>query len=210
MKAFYPSCNYAIASRENAKKLRAIMKEKMDVAGCCLYDKRDPKDVVGVYMCQHCRETIETKMPTLSLWEYLLEIEYPFPQYNHTKMVLQDCWRDRNHPEIHDAVREILHRMQIDVVEMKYNRQNARFCGTLHYETDNAELHQRISQYPNTKISDLPEELQCALMQDNFRDVDPDLTIIVDCNRCKKGVELAGRKAEHLMDLILTNNAQED
>ena len=146
MNVFYPSCNYAIASKENAKKLREIMKEKMDVAGCCLYDKRDCKDVVAIYMCQHCRETLESKMQTRSLWEYLLEIEYPFPDYHHTKMVLQDCWRDREHPEIHAAVREILKRMHIEIVEMKYNRENAKFCGTLHYETDTAELNEKLAE----------------------------------------------------------------
>lgn len=204
MYVFYPSCNYAISSRENAQKLRAFMKEKMQVAGCCLVDKREVScEDIGIYMCQNCRRTIENKVKTMSLWEYLLEIEYPLPDYHGEKMVLQDCWRDRNHPEVHTAVRELMRRMHIEIVEMKENRENAKYCGTLHYETNDAHLLELLRQYPDMKLSALPQELQVALMKDNFKDVDEDLTIVVDCNRCKKGAQLANRKVVHLMDLIL-------
>lgn len=35
------------------------------------------------------------------------------------KMYLQDCFRDRNHPEVHQAVRSLLKKMNIEVIEMK-------------------------------------------------------------------------------------------
>ena len=33
---YFPSCNFTKASPEAAKRLRAYLKEKMPVAGCCL------------------------------------------------------------------------------------------------------------------------------------------------------------------------------
>ena len=36
---YFPSCNFTKASPQAAKKLRAYLKEKMPVAGCCRIDK---------------------------------------------------------------------------------------------------------------------------------------------------------------------------
>ena len=179
MYIYYPSCNFSIASPSTAKVVRNLLKEKMVVAGCCLRDQREiHEDDIGVYFCQHCRETIENKVKTMSLWEYIDSLEdFDFPDYNHEKMLLQDCYRDRNHPEVHQAVRSILQKMNVDVVEAKRNKENSVYCGTLQKE----------------------------LMEDNFEGVDLDMQIIVDCNRCLKGVELAGRKGIHLLNLVMKN-----
>lgn len=207
MYIYYPSCNFSIASPETAKTVRNLLKEKMTVAGCCLRDQREiHEDDIGVYFCQHCRETIEDKIKTLSLWEYIDSLEdFAFPNYNHEKMLLQDCYRDRNHPEIHKAVRSILHKMNVDVVEAKRNKEKSVYCGTLHYETEDRALLEKLKSYPDTKISALPLELQKELMKDNFKDVDFDMPIIVDCNRCLKGVELAERNGIHLLNLVMKN-----
>ena len=207
MYIYYPSCNFTIASPSTAKVVRNLLKEKMVVAGCCLRDQREiHEDDIGVYFCQHCRETIENKVKTMSLWEYIDSLEdFEFPDYNHEKMLLQDCYRDRNHPEVHQAVRSILQKMNVDIVEAKRNKENSVYCGTLHYETENHTLLEKLKAYPDAKISELPLELQKELMEDNFEGVDLDMQIIVDCNRCLKGVELAGRKGIHLLNLVMKN-----
>ena len=142
----------------------------------------------------------------MSLWEYIDSLEdFDFPDYNHEKMLLQDCYRDRNHPEVHQAVRSILQKMNVDVVEAKRNKENSVYCGTLHYEPEDHALLEKLKAYPDAKISELPLELQKELMEDNFEGVDLDMRIIVDCNRCLKGVELAGRKGIHLLNLVMKN-----
>ena len=84
MYIYYPSCNFSIASPETAKTVRNLLKEKMTVAGCCLRDQREiHEDDIGVYFCQHCRETIEDKIKTMSLWEYIDSLEdFEFLDYN--------------------------------------------------------------------------------------------------------------------------------
>ena len=62
-----------------------------------------------------------------------------------------------------------------------------------------------MSDCKTQEISELPLELQKELMEDNFEGVDLDMQIIVDCNRCLKGVELAGRKVIHLLNLVMKN-----
>ena len=65
-------------------------------------------------------------------------------------------------------------------------------------------LKEVLKAYPNVKISKLPIEIQEALMQEHIALYECEY-VIVDCNRCKKGIELGGGKAVHLIDLIFGN-----
>ena len=59
---YFPSCNFTKASPEAAKRLRAYLKEKMPVAGCCRFDKTPwPAGETALSFCQACRETLEAK-----------------------------------------------------------------------------------------------------------------------------------------------------
>lgn len=136
MYIYYPSCNFAISSPQTAKKVREYLKEKMDIAKCCKIDQRKfNEEDIGIYVCQACRGQIENQVNTMSLWQYLDQLDdFKFPDYHGQKMYLQDCWRDRNHPEIHQAVRSLLKKMNIEVLEIEKNKENSIYCGTLHYE----------------------------------------------------------------------------
>lgn len=150
MYIYYPSCNFSAASPATAKKVKAYFEKQMPVAGCCRVDKREisPADI-ALYICQACRETLEDKVKTQSMWEYLDALKnFNFPNLNGQKFYVQDCWRDRNHPEIHEAVRSLLKKMHAEVIEIEHNREKSIFCGNLHYETDDP----RLKNYPNTPL----------------------------------------------------------
>lgn len=72
----------------------------MDIAKCCKIDQRKfNEEDIGIYVCQACRGQIENQVNTMSLWQYLDQLDdFKFPDYHGQKMYLQDCWRDRNHP----------------------------------------------------------------------------------------------------------------
>ena len=123
MYIYYPSCNFSAASPATAKKVKAYFEKQMPVAGCCRVDKREisPADI-ALYICQACRETLEDKVKTQSMWEYLDALkDFNFPNLNGQKFYVQDCWRDRNHPEIHEAVRSLLKKMHAEVIEIEDN-----------------------------------------------------------------------------------------
>ena len=150
MYIYYPSCNFSAASPATAKKVKAYFEKQMPVAGCCRVDKREisPADI-ALYICQACRETLEDKVKTQSMWEYLDALkDFNFPNLNGQKFYVQDCWRDRNHPEIHEAVRSLLKKMHAEAIEIEHNREKSIFCGNLHYETDDP----RLKNYPNTPL----------------------------------------------------------
>lgn len=150
MYIYYPSCNFSAASPATAKKVKAFFEKQMPVAGCCRVDKREisPADI-ALYICQACRETLEDQVKTQSMWEYLDALkDFNFPNLNGQKFYVQDCWRDRNHPEIHEAVRSLLKKMHAEVIEIEHNREKSIFCGNLYYETNDP----RLKNYPNTPL----------------------------------------------------------
>ena len=87
----------------------------------------------------------------------------------------------------------------------KMNLKEAAIMAAKILAVSDAKLLEKLKAYPDVKISELPLELQKELMEDNFEGVDLDMQIIVDCNRCLKGVELAGRKGIHLLNLVMKN-----
>lgn len=203
---YFPSCNFTAASPDAAKTIREYLGQKMPVAGCCRTDALDyPEDSTAIYFCQACRETLgaraEGKFSLVNLFQYLDgDKDFPLPDYAGLTVTVQDCWRDREHPEIFAAVRSLLQKMHITVVEMEENREHSRFCGNLHVEPSSRELAEKLQAYGEKPLYTLPEEVQRLAMEEQVRKLPCELAVTY-CNRCKSGILLGGGKAVHLLEL---------
>lgn len=53
----------------------------MDIAKCCKIDQRKfNEEDIGIYVCQACRGQIENQVNTMSLWQYLDQLDdFKFP-----------------------------------------------------------------------------------------------------------------------------------
>lgn len=195
MYIYYPSCNFAAMHPQTAKKVKDFLKENMEIAKCCKIDQREFKeDDIGVYVCQACREQIKDKVQTMSLWEYLDQLDdFEFPDYHGKKMYLQDCYRDRKHPEVHQAVRSLLKKMNIEVLEIENNKENSIFCGTLHYENKDLE---------DKHLSHYSKEIQEKYMKDYVKQFH-NIPVVCTCNRCLKGMFMGEGKEIHLLNLVM-------
>lgn len=205
---YFPSCNFTKASPAAARRLREYMKEKMPVAGCCRVDRLEyPNGSKALYFCQACRETLETRAPAslqpenLFVWLTVQE-DFPWPDYRGLTVTVQDCWRDREHPEIFAAVRTALARMGVAVTEMEENRENSVFCGNLHFEPRKPENLALLERCGDTPLFQCPEEVQLAMMREQAEKY-PCQPVVAYCNRCKAGVEKAGLRAIHLVELAM-------
>ena len=205
---YFPSCNFTKASPEAAKRLRAYMKEKMPVAGCCRVDKSPyPAGDTALYFCQACRETLEAKEDNRLLPENLFvwlnrQEDFPWPDYRGLTVNVQDCWRDREHPEIFDGVRACLERLGVTVVEMEENRENSVFCGNLHFEPKDPENLSLLKARPGVPLYEFPEEEQKRLMAEQAEKLTAPLAVTY-CNRCTAGLQMGGAKAVHLAELCM-------
>ena len=133
---YYPSCKFTAYSPASSQKIQSYLAEKFSVQmlGCCRpeHKNRVQEDTV-VYICNTCaafaQETSRAEK-IISVWEVMAEDEeFPLPDYGGQKMTLQDCWRVYDNPCQQKAVRKILRRMKIDIVELEENYDQTRFCG---------------------------------------------------------------------------------
>ncbi len=201
---YQPSCSFNEMDPVSAKCLRDYAKEKnMKIRACCHFDKNIlTDDDIGIYFCQACREVMEKQgFRTKSFWEILDEDEsFVLPDYSGMKFVIQDCWRDREHPEIHKAIRSLLAKMHIEYVELLKNKDHSDYCGTLHFET---ELYKdQVSSFDH--ISHNGEELTKKMMEEKAAQLNG-LPVITCCARCYKGFITGGAHPVHLMTLITGN-----
>ena len=204
MNVYFPSCVFSKASPEAAKKIRAYLEQSMPVAGCCRVDKtpRAPENT-AVYSCQACREVVEDHMQTRSLWEYLdADSAFPFPDYSGLRVNLQDCWRDRDHPEIHAAVRSLLKKMHIEFTALSPSGADADFCGNLHAEPKDPAIVAQMEQYAGMPIYKMPAALEEAIMREQAAKC-TERWVVAYCNRCKLGLTTGGASAVHLLELLM-------
>ncbi|RKJ40761.1 hypothetical protein D7X94_06805 [Acutalibacter sp. 1XD8-33] len=204
---YFPSCNFTKASPQAAKKLRDWIKEAMPVAGCCRTEKRKyPTGSRALYFCQACRETLEKRFPELepeNLFVWLDREEcLALPDYHGLMVSVQDCWRDREHPEIHQAVRNLLCKMEIDWQEIPESHERANYCGNLHFEPERPEAAALVKARPGQELYQFPEEEQRRIFAEQL-EKHGGLPVLCYCNRCKLGMETAGGKAVHLMELLM-------
>ena len=204
---YFPSCNFTKASPEAAKRLREYLKEKMPVAGCCRFDKTAwPEGSTALYFCQTCRETLEAKpdnrlrLENLFVWLARQE-DFTWPDYSQLTVNVQDCWRDRQHPEIFQAVRDCLAKMGVRVIEMEENRERSVFCGNLHMEPKKPENLALLKQFP-VPLYEMPIEAQKQLMREQTAKYTTPLTVAY-CNRRTAGILLGGGNGVHLMELCM-------
>ncbi len=204
---YFPSCNFTKASPQAAQKLRELLRARMPAAGCCRTDKKEyPAGERALYFCQACREVLEERFPQLvpeNLFVWLdREAGFVLPDYSGLAVSVQDCWRDREHPEIHRAVRSLLSKMGVAVREISRNREQADYCGNLHFVPERPEAADLVNARPGVPLYQFPEEEQRVIFAEQL-EKHGGLPVLCYCNRCKLGIETAGGKAVHLMELLM-------
>lgn len=179
----------------------------MPVAGCCRTDKQEyPQGSRALYFCQACRETLEERFPQLSPENLFVWLDreggIAMPDYSGLTVSVQDCWRDREHPEIHAAVRSLLEKMGIEIREIAGNCGQADYCGNLHFRPERPEAAALVDARPDTPLYQFPESEQRVIFAEQL-EKHGGLPVICYCNRCRLGIETAGGKAVHLMELVM-------
>lgn len=153
---------------------------------CCTVPPDSTQPLTMINTCAGCDRRFRTLyegVDTVSLWEVLLETDFPFPDYNGRVLSVHDACPTRNQPQVQEAVRALLHRMNITVVEAERSREKSRCCGSTYFDAGcSAEEAVRRSQ---ERVSDFP----C-----------PDIAVY--CVGCARFLRLGGARPHHLPDLL--------
>lgn len=187
---FAPGCALFIYKPELAGKMRAQLEQ--DFAGieehtlCC---RNEPKLASGTRVINTCagcdrryRELYEG-LTTVSFWELLATSEsFPFPDYQQRQMTILDACPTRDQERVHRAIRALLEKMNIDLVEPESTGTRSTCCGD--------------SFYGELPVAQVKEQMQKRAGEMPVADV------VVYCVSCIKAMHIGGKQPRYLVDLL--------
>jgi hypothetical protein len=193
-RVYAPSCALTLYKPDLVEKLHAILNENLGtmerLLTCC---KNVPSLEPGtevISTCPGCDKRYRTNYEdssNISLWEILAESDFfPFPDYDGKKMSIIDACPVRDQVRVHDAVRSVLHKMKITLVEPESTRTKSICCGDSFWD-----------QIP-------PDEVKNQMIQRTAEM--PLKDVVVYCVSCSKSIFIGGKTPHYLIDLLFNQD----
>jgi hypothetical protein len=160
-------------------------------------------------LCHNCNNIIEEMHPEVhvhSLWELLdSDDRFTLPDYRGARMTVQDCWRSKDRREEQDAVRSLLRKMNIEIVELEKNRDLTEFCGASLYRAQpprNPKLAPKhyVDGAAGKFVPHTPQEQEEIMKQYCGQFVTD--RVVCYCHYCLEGLKMGGADAVHLAELL--------
>jgi Fe-S oxidoreductase len=153
---------------------------------CCHHDPRLAQGTRVINVCAGCDRRFRSLyegVSTISLWEVLAKSDtFLFPDYRGKRMAVHDACPTRTEKRVHDAVRTLLSRMNIEVTEPEHTREKAVCCGD--------------SFYGVLPADEVKERMKIRAGQMPCEDV------AVYCVSCIKAMHIGGKRPRYLVDLL--------
>jgi Fe-S oxidoreductase len=187
---FNPGCALRLYKPRLADRTLALLNEHLGPVlpheTCCRHDPALPAGSLIINTCPGCDRRFRNLyegVSTVSLWEVLDGLQgFPLPDYRGATMSVHDACPVRERPGVHRAVRSLLQKMNIQIVEAANVGARSVCCGDDFYgKLPLHEVHRRMRLRA--------ESMPC-------RDV------CVTCVSCVKSMAIGGRMPRHLIDLI--------
>ena len=154
---------------------------------CCRHDPRLPAGSLIINVCAGCDKRFRSLyegVSTISLWEVLDSIHtFPYPNYQGLQLSVHDACPVREKPQVHQAVRNLLKKMNIAVVETQFSGTRSICCGD--------------DFYPALPV----DEVQVRMKK--RADMMPCDDVCVYCVSCIKSMHIGGKRPRHLVDLLM-------
>lgn len=187
---FAPGCAlYLYKPALAAKMLGLLQKEISGLAEhitCC---RHQPKLAAGseiINVCAGCDRRYRELYPgisTISFWELLAQSDsFPFPDYQQRTMTILDACPTRDQQRVHKAIRTLLQRMNIALVEPELTGARATCCGDSFFGVLPVE---QVKQQMAKRAAEMPAE-----------------DVIVYCVSCIKAMHIGGKTPRYLPDLL--------
>ena len=100
---------------------------------CCRHEPRLEKGYLIINVCAGCDRRLSSLyegISTISVWEIIDGLDsFAYPDYRGIQMSVQDACPVREKPQVHQAVRSLLKKMNIKIVETRLNGTHSVCCG---------------------------------------------------------------------------------
>ena len=211
-RVFFPSCKIKADFPAESEDVRRYLEEQHGVTttGCCKPCRTQLTDAdQAVVICNNCAAIVEesSAAPTLTyVWELIdQDTNFPFPDHSGMQVTVQDCWAARERRGTQEAIRSLLHKMNIEVVEQEENFNRTRFHGrTLLNPCPpvNAKLAPR--RYENgtsPMFTPMAEEEQIIYLTRHAEKLPAD-NVVCSCKPCRDGITAGGKTGIHILQLL--------
>jgi hypothetical protein len=187
---FAPGCALMIYKPSLAEKIHQFLNDKLDgvemLLTCCQHDPHLPENSKVINICPGCDKRFGKDykgVSTISLWEIINNNNfYTFPDYEGRTMSIIDACPTREEDRVQNAIRDLLLKMNIRLVEPTNTRRESTCCGDVYY-----------GAMPTEKVKDLMIEKALEI---------PVNEIVVHCVSCIMAVCNGGKNPKHLADLL--------
>lgn len=193
---FNPGCALSIYKPDSKSKVIKILNDYFGTVKmhniCCQHNPKLPYGSTIINNCAGCDRRFRSLyegINTISLWEILDSIEdLPLPDYTGLVVSIHDSCSFRPKPQVHVAVRSLLKKMNIEIIESKYSGTSSICCGDNFYPTLSIE---KVKEFQRNRAAQMP-------CQD----------VIVYCVSCIKSMTIGGKTAHHMVDLLLEEETE--
>ena len=188
---FNPGCAMSAYKPELPELLWKLLKDNLgDVKYhdiCCRHDPQLPVGSTVINNCAGCDRRFRSLyegINTISVWEVLDGIEgLSLPDHSGMIVSVHDSCGYRHKPQVHKAIRNILMKMNVKVIESEFSGMNSVCCGDNCYghisnEHVESRIRERAAQFPCDKI-------------------------VVTCIGCVRAMTSGGKIPIYLPDLLL-------
>jgi Fe-S oxidoreductase len=190
---FAPGCALMLYKPELAEKLHLILNENLGdmdkLLICCQHDQKLAAKTRVINICPGCDKRFGNdfkNISTISLWEILAESDFfTFPDYQGKQMTIIDACPTREQERVHKAVRAILQKMNIKLVEPKNTRTKSTCCGDSFYGVIPVK---KVKKLMRNRASEMPVD-----------------EVVVYCVSCIKSVYNGGKRPQYLIDLLFAD-----
>ncbi len=193
---FNPGCALSIYKPQSEHKVLEILNKYFGTVHlhniCCHHNPSLPSGSTIINNCSGCDRRFRSLydgVNTISIWEVLDQIEsLPLPDHTGMTVSVHDSCSFRPKPQVHAAVRSLLKKMNIKIVESEFSGTKSICCGDNFYSKIPVE---KVNEFQRKRASQMP-------CQD----------VVVYCVSCIKSMAIGGKTAHYMVDLLL--NEQTD
>jgi hypothetical protein len=189
-KVFAPGCALMIYKPHLAYRLLSVLNDNIDCMEmfltCCKHEPAFKSKMQVINICPGCDKRFRNDyslVSTVSLWELLASSDFfPFPDYHGMTMTIIDACPTRDQPKIHEAIRILLKKMNIMLVEPEKTRTKGTCCGD--------------TFYGSVPVAKVKEQMLKRTSEMPVNDV------VVYCVSCTKSIFIGGKLPHYLVDLL--------
>lgn len=188
---FNPGCALSIYKPEMENRILAFLNKNFGEVAlhkiCCRHDPQLESGTRIINVCAGCDRRFRSLyegIETVSLWEVLDESStFPFIDYSGMTVSVHDPCPIREKPQVHQAVRSLLGKMNITIVEAELHGGRSVCCGD--------------DFYPHLPVDEVQQRMKQRAQSMPCDDV------CVTCVSCIKSMHIGGKTPRHLIDLLM-------